>query len=207
KEVRRYIKRYRKEAPNNEPVFVSIVTPHTRKNVTIRHGDETVTETVKVTGKLSGNMVSQTFKEAAHRIGISNGAGQCPLRPKRFRHIFRTMGEVAGIGTDTMGILGGWQTAVTQKYLSKSKGYFLSQYIKIEKLLTIFDNPNDLVTDERLAELKVQNEELNEELTKMKNKFEELDSRFESFNTTTDEIMGYLQRQVAETIERFSEEE
>jgi len=114
--VRRCIEQERKEAKDDEPIFLD------------NRGDP-----------MEPNHLSSIFRDIADKMGIENGNGyQNPLRPKRLRHIFRTACSRAGIDEGYMHAFMGHKSDVSGIYLEKPVQVLELEYSRVEPMLTVF---------------------------------------------------------------------
>lgn len=126
--VRRYVGQERKNAQEFEPIWV----------VGREYEYEYNGDTITVNGGLTSSILGYNFRVAANAMGVKEEGKTNPLRPKRFRHLFRTACSTAGIDVGVTQAFMGHKTPVSSTYLSRGKAFLLSQFVQVEPFLTVF---------------------------------------------------------------------
>ena len=118
--IRRYIEQERKDAEDNEPLFL-----------TSSYGNQT--------RKMAAKHLSGVFRDSAKKMGVKLEEGyQNPFRPKRLRHIFRTACSHAHVDEGYINAFMGHRTPISQEYLEKGLTILELEYSKAEPFLTVY---------------------------------------------------------------------
>lgn len=171
KKLRDYIKKERKNASDSDPLFVTHIRErkiqfrkqHGRKYQNEDH-DYLPSGTRLRTGVLSDN-----FRDAAERMGIHIPKGQQnPLRPKRFRKIFRSGCTHAGLDPDIADIFVGHKGKQSKTYEGKSREELEFYYEMVEPKITVYTD----IEAEKEDEIVTARQKFDEEMAKMRQDFD-----------------------------------
>ena len=114
--IRRYITQERKDAKDDEPLFV--VTKGNRMNP--KH-------------------LSSVYRDAAKKMGVKWGNGEHnPLRPKRMRHLFRTACDTVGVSELYKNMFMGHKNSMGMDYSEVSRAKAELEYLRVEPFLTVY---------------------------------------------------------------------
>lgn len=174
KHVRLLVNTYRKNAKDNEPLFVSSDSERRREFTmkTKREFIEGIDELPPAKPLLRGTL-ELSFRKAAAKIGVILEKGkQSPLRPKRLRYIFRTACEQAGLSDDrTQSLMGHSKKTSSQGYL-ELREIQERQYMAVEPIITVLTDPDD---DENLVKMESENDDIHKRLDASEAKNKELE--------------------------------
>jgi len=166
--ARSYVRKEREDALDEEPCFVTSVKARKsdfKKKTGRLHklGDE-----LPKGHRLSSGELSDAFRTAQKAMGIHLEKGkQSPLRPKRFRKIFRSACSSSQIDIDITKIFLGHAGASSQDYEEDSREILEFHYEMVEPKIMLFKD-EDMEQDEVL-ELRKQVEFDRKEMESMKN--------------------------------------
>jgi hypothetical protein len=161
----RYVEQERREAGNDEPVWV------TGKEYSYRYNGEQV----QIGGVMTSQALNDNFRTAAEAMDVTENGKPNPLRPKRFRHLFRTACTSAGLDPGVAQAFMGHATPISAKYLSQGKAFLLSQYVHVEPFLTVFKSRDmDQIQDIRadLNAARRERDEMKIELINVRKKYD-----------------------------------
>ena len=138
KKLRHYILNSRKEAKDNEHIFVNTLQ-NKRDLFFKKHGrkptidDRLESVSVCVTG------IDENFRRVQSlKLGLKvRHAKQSPLRPKRLRKLFKSGCTRAGVSEDMVRVFMGQKGAISKVYLGKSREELESYYEIAEPYLTL----------------------------------------------------------------------
>ncbi len=142
--IRRYAQQERSNADDNELLFVK---DESEKQKAIFGKDN---------GQIPTHALSETFRNAANKMGLIKNGESNPFRPKRFRGLFRTACGLANIDSGYIMAMMGHASDTSAKYLEKSNGLFLKEYIKVEPWITVYgvDKSQVQAVNEEVEDLK-----------------------------------------------------
>ena len=143
----------RQGADDNDPLYVVSIS---QRKIEFRkiHGRKFRVDGVDVlppANRLTVGVVESGFRRAQKAMGIKLIKGQQgPLRPKKFRKIFRTAAHFAGIGDDKARQLISQDAGNSRSnvYIDTSREVQERQYIKVERRIWVFKEP-ELSTKEK----------------------------------------------------------
>jgi len=161
--IRRYIQQERRDAKDDEPLFVT-------------------TEYSGEKHRMESQHISNVFRESAKKMGIEFGNGyQNPFRPKRLRHIFRTACTHSHIDEGYINAFMGHKTDQSKQYLEKDITILELEFSKAEPLLTIYG----VVGIEGL-------ESIQTELTEWKSKYADLKVKVDDLESQLNDLSKAL---------------
>lgn len=140
--LRRYIDQERANGEDQDPLFVSRKSPIKDDKGEVVGWEEP---------PLLERHIESAFRDAATRMGLTNGETQHPFRAKRYRSIFRTACEHAGIEEGAMNAFMGHKGSTAQKYLDMSTPSLELIYSRVEPYLTVFSE-TDVELDKNYRE-------------------------------------------------------
>jgi len=176
--VRNYVQLHRKNANDDEPIFVQsnheFKIEFNKRNH--RKFDPSIDELAP--HGLESHYLAKCFRVATEKLEkllstsekpyrILQRNKQSPLRPKRFRKLFNDVCDSAGIPVDIKRVFMGKSDPANKAYEGKSRQDLELYYEKIEPKLTIYSEP--------------QNESDLLELKKIKDDYSKLEKQFEEF--------------------------
>ena len=159
--VKNYIKTYRKNSKDSDPIFV-VSSKEQKANYQkkFKHPfDQGLDEFEAI--PLDAHSLSTNFRDAIVRYNKENIGNmipiepgkQSPLRPKRFRKVFNDACDFAGIPVDIKRVFMGKSDPSNKTYEGKSRQDLEIYYRKVEPNLTIFSEPITS-SDEDVTKLK-----------------------------------------------------
>lgn len=186
--IRKYIEQERKDARDNEPLFISTgFIREKQKDGTIK---TSTVEKRMVQGSLSANC-----REAARKMGIKWENGEMsPLRPRRMRHLFRTACDIAGIDEIYKNAFMGHKNSQGQDYSELSRAVLELAYLRVEPFVSVFGDSESSEIKEDVAKLESRIVDLNREIADQKG----------SINTLKEKI-DYVEHQREFWMKRFEE--
>jgi hypothetical protein len=114
--IRRYIAQERRDAKDEEPLFV---VPRDKRMKPLH--------------------LSSIYRDAAKKMGVKWSEGEHnPLRPKRMRHLFRTACDTAGVSELYTNMFMGHKNSIGMAYSEVSKGKAELEYLRVEPFLTVY---------------------------------------------------------------------
>jgi|SRR3989338_134430 len=198
--VHRYVKQYRSDASDNEPLFAETIQEFKREfyKKQGRPFDSTKDE-IKL-GTVNPHTLSGIFRRATERLEKALSADgkpvkllidnkQSPLRPKRFRKLFSNACNDAGIPTDIKRIFMGKADASNKPYDDKGRMDLEIYYERLEPKLTIYTEPESDTERTRNLESTVEEMKLkfdrheikrDEKEQKMEKRIKELEDQIKS---------------------------
>jgi len=176
--TRRYAAQERAGAGDDEPIWVKG-----------REYDITLNDrTYGVGGPMEPSALNFNFRRAAEEMGLTVPEQPNPMRPKRFRHLFRTACTSAGLDPGVSQGFMGHATPVSARYLSQGKAFLLSQYVIIEPFLTVFKSRGEIDVQSIRADLNAVRRERDEIRSAL--------DKFQSENSDLKDGLGELDRRV-----------
>ena len=97
--------------------------------------------------RLSVDSLASNFRESAKKMGYVKKGVTNPLRPKRFRHLFRNACSYAKIDDGWIHSMMGHVSTVSQSYLEKPVLMLGDEYAKLEPYVTVFGTGKDQVNE------------------------------------------------------------
>ena len=161
--VRRYILQEREGAAGGSPIWMN-----------------------KFNRVMNTEVLNDNFRNVALTMGVTEESKPNPLRGKRFRHLFRTGCTSAGLDPGLSQAFMGHKTPISSEYLSRGKGFLLSQYVRIEPFLTVFRSADQ--TD--IQNIKATLNMAREERDKAKEKLLELGGEIETLRARAGDAKG-----------------
>jgi len=147
KYLKKYVEQERKNAKDDEPLFVG-----QSRQYTIFSGQHKGKH-VKIDERLTVHAVSSSFRTASQTIGKITEKGESnPFRPKRFRRLFRSACSIAEIDSGYVKAMMGHTQDVSGGYLEKGAPFFKRVYVAVEPFVTVFTGA-DNETKKRNQEL------------------------------------------------------
>ncbi len=137
--VRLYIKRERKDSLDDEPIFVTSMKSRKaqfkkKTGMTYRLGD-----TLPKPTRLKSTDLSDAFRDAQMAMGIPLQKGkQSPLRPKRWRKVFKTAASNAHLDRDIIKIMLGQSGDQSQTYEEDDRNTMEYHYELLEPKVTLY---------------------------------------------------------------------
>lgn len=139
--VRRYLGQERREASDDDPLFVTV-------------GNSGLTS-------MRPKNLGDIYREVAKKMDLHDGGKyQNPLRPKRLRHVFRTACSTVYMDEGYMNVFMGHRTSVSGRYLEKPTQVLELEYCKVEPTLTVFEASESSSISEVRTELSERKAEL-----------------------------------------------
>lgn len=179
--IRRYIEQERRDAKDDEPLFVF---------TTRRKGQTKPTEE-----RMTPNYFGSVLRDTARKMGIKWENGERnPLRPKRMRHLFRTACDVAGIDEIYKNAFMGHKNNQGQDYSEIPRTVLELQYLRVEPFITVYG-----VAEEAL--------EIREDVRKLENRIADLNRKIEEQNRVIADMSNLLERKVEQITRELWEEE
>lgn len=148
--LRTYVRKQRRDALDEEPLFVTSVKARKsdfkkKTGMLYKLGDK-----LPKGHRLSSGELSDAFRTAQKAMGIHlEKAKQSPLRPKRFRKIFRSACTSSQIDTDITKIFLGHAGASSQDYEEDSREILEFYYEMVEPKIMLYKD-EDMEQDEVL---------------------------------------------------------
>lgn len=141
--IRRYLEQERANAKNDEYLFVK-----------------------EDGSKIPTHALSMNFRKASEKMGYAVDDSSNPFRPKRFRHLFRTVCGIVSIDNGFVMAMMGHASNISGTYLEKSDGLFLREYIKVEPYITVYGVDKSQITlmNETADELRQKYDDAEKEL-------------------------------------------
>lgn len=179
--VRSYVQLHRKNANDDEPIFVQssqeFKVEFNKKHK--RRFDPTIDELkhhavephyLAKCFRIATQKLEKLLSTSEKPIRILQRNKQSPLRPKRFRKLFNDVCDGAGIPTDIKRVFMGKSDPANKVYEGKSRQDLELYFEKIEPKLTIYSEPRN---ESDLLEIK----KLREELEQTKQNQESIEER------------------------------
>jgi hypothetical protein len=182
--LRKYIKQERFDGEDSEPIFITSKSER-KKQFKLENNrifkNSSVDELPK--GKRTDTRVIATnFRVAQEALGIKLERGkQAPLRPKRFRHIFRQACQLAGVGDDMARIFMGQKSFSSKSYQPKSREELEVLYEGVEPFIVVYSDP---VATDLEKQLEIEREETKTQFDAFNKKIESLEFSNKVFLTT-----------------------
>jgi len=174
--VRRYIEQERRNATEDEPLFV--YTSHKRPSLKLR---------------METRYLSQIYREAAKKLGITwKRRDQNPLRPKRMRHLFRTACDTVGVNELYINCFMGHKNHMGQKYSELPRARLELEYLRVEPFLTVYGEAEE-------------KEEFRGEISKLKVTVETLTAKVEEQKRTINDLQEFMEKRVEEITTKLIE--
>lgn len=177
--LKTYFEQERKDASDDEPLFVQPPRTYTRQNP-ISKEEETITETVKY----NRTALSVNFRVAAEKMGYTTKGEHSPFRPKRFRKLFRTACGIAEIDPGYTKAMMGHASDVSAGYLEKDPALFKKVYVRVEPFLTVFGESD--------KQLQKEHNELRDDFTDYAQKVLRLEETVHNLTGLVNEQQGQL---------------
>lgn len=156
--LRKYIKQERVDANDSEPIFITSKSER-KKQFKLEHKRAFKIDSLDELPKgrrVDTRVVATNYRNAQDSLGIHLERGkQAPLRPKRFRHIFRQACQLGGVGDDMARVFMGQKSASSKSYQPKSREELEVLYEAVEPFVTVYSDP--VATD---LEKQLENERL-----------------------------------------------
>jgi site-specific recombinase XerD len=144
--IKNYVKKDRKDAPDEAPVFVITLAGQKRifqqqNNRSWKLGDE-----LPIANPISPREIADSFRTAQRNMQIPLQKGkQSPLRPKRFKKVFRTACANAGLDKDITKTFLGHKGEQSQNYQEDGRELLEYYYELVEPKITLsYDEESDL---------------------------------------------------------------
>ena len=176
KKIREYVRKERREAEPNDPLFITTLAERKRVFLKIHGRKYTNLDELPEGNRLSNVTLAINFRKASRHTGISLvKQQQSPLRPKRLRKVFESACTHAGIDPDIKDIFMGHKGSQSKTYQGKSREELEFYYDMVEPKITIQIHETDESTELREKLKEFQNTKSNEiqELTKKVQELEE----------------------------------
>ena len=165
--IKNYIKKERREAADEDAVFVITLSGQKRlfykqNNRSWRIGDD-----LPVPNAISPIEIADAFRTAQRNMGIKLQKGkQSPLRPKRFKKVFRTACANAGLDRDITKTFLGHKGDQSQNYQEDGRELLEYYYELVEPKISLFyDEESDL---EDKNEMKLELIDMKQEIQALK---------------------------------------
>ena len=125
--LKQYVEQERKKAGIDSPLFTQLTR------------DQDIGQRGKLKGgtyqkRATTQAIQEAFKFAANKMGIVNGSGAHAFRPKRFRHVFSTACDIAGVPEIYKKLMMG-HVISDAEYTSKKTDLVFEQFLKVENVL------------------------------------------------------------------------
>jgi len=190
--LRKYIKQERLDASDSDPVFITSKSER-KKQFKLEHKREFKNDSLDCLPKgkkVDTRVVATNFRVAQQYFGIRlERKKQAPLRPKRFRHIFRQACQLAGIGDDMTRVFMGQKSGSSKSYQPKSREELEVLYEGVEPFVTVYSDPIASDLEKQLGQERQESKIEFENLTK---KIETLEFSNKLFLT----ILNNVQKQI-----------
>lgn len=168
--VRSYEQKYRKDAPDSEPIFVKTKSMLKQSFTRINRrpfdsaNDELNFEPIDphvlaINNRNAVKRFEKLLSSQEKTVKFLQSKKQSPLRPKRWRKMFNDACDAAGIPTDIKRIFMGKSDPANKPYGGKSKQDLEMYYELVEPNLTVFSEP-EINPSHETNELKKQMEEM-----------------------------------------------
>jgi len=181
KKLREYVKKERREAEPNDPLFITTLAERKRVFLKIHGRKYTNLDELPEGNRLSNVTLAINFRKASRHTGIMLvKQQQSPLRPKRLRKVFESACTHAGIDPDIKDIFMGHKGSQSKTYQGKSREELEFYYDMVEPKITIQIHETD-----ESAELR---EKLKEFQITKENDFKELSQKVEQQQQRLDKI-------------------
>jgi len=168
--LRQYVEQERADANDDEPLFVINAYEYKRKS-----------KLVKVGGRMNRHILGINFRNAQIKMGLIKETDKThsPLRPKRFRHLFRHACGRAGIDEGFTHVFMGHVSNVSGQYLEMAPALLEAEYVKVEPFVTVYKTG----AEEMVHEMKKSVVEMKEKHGDLAIKYGELVDKFLSLHT------------------------
>ena len=184
--MRSYIQKEREYALDEEPLFVTSLKA--RKNEYMqktgrqyRSGDELPRGTL-----LTSDDVSLAFRRAQKAMGIPLQKGkQSPLRPKRWRKVFKTAASNASLDRDIIKIMLGQSGDQSQTYEEDDRNTMEYHYEQLEPKITLHKDEED--EQEEVQKLKKELDNVKSKMSDMQELRKEMKEQKELMNYLLEE--------------------
>ena len=175
--IRRYIAQERRDAKDEEPLFV---VP----------GDK----------RMKPVHLSSIYRDAAKKMGVKWSEGEHnPLRPKRMRHLFRTACDTAGVSELYTNMFMGHKNSIGMAYSEVSKGKAELEYLRVEPFLTVYGEVEETTEiKEEMSKLRTTIDTLIKDGYVKDKKIEYLTQDIKQVNEKTKEKIGNLEKKISE---------
>jgi integrase len=173
--IRKYILQSRKNALDDEPVFVMQPMDQKRKFLKENQRRAMIEDTL-IAEPCKPVDISRAFRQVQEsRMGLMvRDVKQSPLRPKRLRKVFKTACTRAGVDLDMIRVFMGQVSQVSKIYLGKSREELETFYEQVEPFVTLYHNEQQ---EEDSAILREENLELKKRLKRLEERV--FDSTFQ----------------------------
>lgn len=176
--IRSYIKKERNNAPNEEPLFVTSLTARKNEFAQKTGRQYSLGGELPKGKRLPADDISSAFRRAQKAMGISVQKGkQSPLRPKRWRKVFKTAASNAGLDRDIIKIMLGQSGDQSQSYEEDDRNTMEYHYELLEPKITL--HKDEEIEQEEVQKLRKQLEIEKESNQDMK---KEIDERFAKYD-------------------------
>lgn len=182
--LRKYIKQERFDAEDSEPIFITSKTERKKQfklenNRVFKNNSE---DELPRGRRVDTRVIATNFRAAQEALGIKLEKGkQAPLRPKRFRHIFRQACQLAGVGDDMTRVFMGQKSFSSKSYQPKSREELEVLYAGVEPFVTIYSDP---VATDLEKQLETERKETKTQFEMFNKKIESLEFSNKVFLTT-----------------------
>ena len=186
KKLRDYVKTERKHAVDDDPLFVEL--PKYQKQLFKKtHGRKFTNTDIELLPNAEPVWtitIDTNFRSAAEGIDVvTQSHKQSPLRPKRFRKVFRSACQNAGIGDDMTRLFLGQTSTSSKVYLGKTREELEYYYELVEPNITI---NNDELLNNEYEKLQQQNKELDTKLKSVSEMEERMKAIFKKIDEEQD---------------------
>ena len=215
--IRRYIAQERRDAKDEEPLFV---VPRDKRMKPLH--------------------LSSIYRDAAKKMGVKWSEGEHnPLRPKRMRHLFRTACDTAGVSELYTNMFMGHKNSIGMAYSEVSKAKAELEYLRVEPFLTVYgeveetteikeeirnlgttvetltkknvertDQINYLINSlaEKEAQRKVNDEKNTREIDQLKQKMADMERDLNKWKMTVEDFDKIIQQLISENRKLTAEE-
>jgi len=179
--VKNYVQLHRKNADDNEPIFVQSnhefkISFHKKNNRKFDSAiDELKPESVdphylSKSFRIATEKLEKLLSTNENRFRILQREKQSPLRPKRFRKLFNAVCDEVGIPVDIKRVFMGKSDPSNKVYGSKSRQDLELFFEKIEPSLMIYSEPQNESDLLELKKIKDDYTQLQKEFQQFKNK-------------------------------------
>lgn len=181
--IKNYVKKERREAVDEDPVFVITLAGQKRIFQMQNNRSWKLGDTLPTPNAISPREIADAFRTAQKNMGIALQKGkQSPLRPKRFKKVFRTACNNAGLDKDITKTFLGHKGDQSQNYQEDARELLEYYYELVEpKISLFFDEEADL--DDK--------NEMKLEMVELKQKIDTLQKKSDSDDSINNKLIEY----------------
>ena len=154
--IKSYVKKQRVDATDDEPVFV--VTRAGQKARFFQQNGRSwkIGDTLETPNAISPREIADAFRTAQRNMGIPLQKGkQGPLRPKRFKKVFRTACSNAGLDKDITKLFLGHKGDQSQNYQEDDREVLEYYFEMVEPKISLFFNEEEDIIDKNQMKLEL----------------------------------------------------